>query len=317
MSYNPTSNGDVQASPKKDYRGIIYAVFTVALLATWGYMIFDKSKTTETVQQLQAHIVNTDSSKTVLQQAFEETSAKLDSLTGSDYKLKGNLEQKNKEVYRLKSNIASILKKKNASDRELADAKKMIDELNSKVEELYAEIDKLKGENQQLAEANQKLTASQTELQSNLVKTVAERDHVTDVASTLHASNINIEALKLRHGKEKETTTAKRADLLRISFDLDQNRITPSGEKDLYVCVVGPDGTPISKGETIATREEGDKKVTSKVSVNYEQGKTQPVSVDWKNAGKYQPGEYKVSIYQNGFKIGESTINLKKGGLFS
>ena len=53
------------------------------------------------------------------------------------------------------------------------------------------------------------------------------------------------------------------------------------------------------------------------MDVNYEQGKRLPVSFDWKpEAGKYQTGNYKVEIYQNGYKIGEGTKTLKKGGLF-
>ena len=56
----------------------------------------------------------------------------------------------------------------------------------------------------------------------------------------------------------------------------------------------------------------------TKVNVQYEQGKRMPVSFDWKpESGKYQTGSYKIEIYQNGYKIGEGTKELKKGGLFS
>ena len=49
----------------------------------------------------------------------------------------------------------------------------------------------------------------------------------------------------------------------------------------------------------------------------YEQGKRVPVSFDWKpEAGKYQVGNYKIEVYQNGYKIGEGVKSLKKGGLF-
>ena len=34
-------------------------------------------------------------------------------------------------------------------------------------------------------------------------------------------------------------------------------------------------------------------------------------------ADKFQLGTYTIQIYQNGFKIGEGTRELKKGGLFS
>jgi len=316
MSYNPAT---APQEPKKDYRKLIYGLFIVALAGTWGYIIYDKSKSTETTQQLQAQVTTVDSSNGQLQEEFNETLARLDSLTGSHIKLQGALEQKNKEIQKLKSNISGILRKKNATAAELADAKKMIDELNGKVQYLYAEIEKLKGEKLQLTASNQQLTTEKSQLQDTLVKAVVLKENITDIASTLHASDINIEAIKLRsNGREKETTTAKRADLMRITFDLDANRITPSGTKDLFVCVTGPDGNAISNGGIISTREEGDKKYTSKVTVNYKQGKLQPVNIDWKNPnGKYQPGDYRVQIYENGFKIGESTIALRKGGLFS
>ncbi|MCE2825412.1 MAG: hypothetical protein LW718_08440 [Sediminibacterium sp.] len=114
----------------------------------------------------------------------------------------------------------------------------------------------------------------------------------------------------------KATTSAKRADLIRISFTLDPNRIAASGNKDIYVCVTGPDGKAISEGASFNTREEGNKPYTSKVSVNYEQGKASQVSFDWKQTAAFQMGNYKIEIYNNGFKIGEGVTSLKKGGLF-
>ncbi len=141
------------------------------------------------------------------------------------------------------------------------------------------------------------------------------------MASTLHASNINIAAINVRgNGKEKETSKAKKADMFRVSFDLDENRIAPSGQKELYVVVIGPDGKPITipsngSGE-FQTRDEGSKVYTSKVDINYEQGKRTPVSFDWKQENHYQTGDYKIEIYHNGYKIGEGTKSLRKGGLF-
>ncbi len=52
------------------------------------------------------------------------------------------------------------------------------------------------------------------------------------------------------------------------------------------------------------------------MSVNYEQGKASQVSFDWKQTAAFQMGNYKIEIYNNGFKIGEGVTSLKKGGLF-
>ncbi len=327
MSY-PAATNSGQTPPQKDNRKLIYGILIAALIGTWGYIIYDKSQTKETVMQLQGRIGNVDSARNAIQQDFLIVSAKADSLTQNNIQLQGDLADKNSAIQKLKSNIGNILKKKNASEAELAQAKQMIGELNGKVDGLFAQIDQLKGENQQLTSTNQQLNTDKTQLtaekqglEENLNTTKTEKKQLeekVDVASTLHASAIGIAAIKVTGGgKEKETTTAKRANLIRIAFNLDENRVAPSGTKDIYVVVTGPDGKPITEGSTFDTREEGNKPFTSKVSVNYEQGKSALVSFDWKQNDRYKEGDYKIEIYNNGFKIGEGVKTLKKGGLFS
>lgn len=329
MSYPETAGSSqrYQQQPK-DNRKLIYGILIVALLGTWGYIIYDKSKNKETVTQLETRITNVDSARNAIQQEFLVVSAKADSLTQNNIQLHGDLADKSASIQKLKSNITSILKKKNASESELAQAKQMIGELNGKVDGLLAEVEKLKGENQVLTTTNQQLntektqlTADKQNLEENLNTTKTEKKQLedkVDVASTLHASNIGITAVNVKsNGKEKETTTAKRADLMRLSFYIDENRITPSGTKDIYVIVTAPDGKVISEGSTFNSRDEGSKPYTSKVAVNYEQGKTIPVSFDLKQSDKYLQGDYKIEIYNNGFKIGQGVKTLKKGGIFS
>lgn len=315
-------------TPQKDNRKLIYGILIVALLATWGYIFYDKSQHKETVTLLETKISNIDSARIALQAEFTTVTAKADSLTKDNLQLQGELAEKNAGIQKMRSDISSLLKKKNATAAELAQAKQMIGELNGKIDGLIAEVEKLKAENQQLTTANTQLNTEKTQLtaekqglEENLNTTKNEKRQLedkVDVASTLHASNIGIVAIKLRNGgKEKETTTAKRADFIRIGFVIDENRVTPSGTKDFYVVVTGPDGNIISEGGNFNTREEGSKAYTSKVSVNYEQNKIIPVSFDWKQTERFKEGDYKIEIYNNGFKIGQGTKTLKKGGLFS
>jgi hypothetical protein len=65
------------------------------------------------------------------------------------------------------------------------------------------------------------------------------------------------------------------------------------------------------------TREEGEKMFTQKSNVNFTSGQVVPVTVEWKPGTRFVEGNYKIAIYNNGFKIGESSKSLKKGGLFS
>jgi len=330
MSYSnyPSASPENQPpqQPPKDNRKLVYGILIAALVGTWGYIIYDKNKSGEQIKTLTTQYTAADSSRSAVESEYNDALARMDSLTGTNTKLKGDLAERQASIDSLKDRIKVELSKKNG---DLKKAHNMIAELNGKITDLLTQIDQLKQENQTLTTANtdlttqrDTLTAQKTRVEQNLAVTDSERAHIQDVGSTLHASNINITALNIKgSGKEKVTSTAKRADVFRISFDLDENRIAASGTKELYVCVTGPDGHPITipanGSGTFTTREEGDKVFTNKVDVQYGQGKRTPVSFDWKpENGKYQTGDYKIQIYQNGYKIGEGTKSLKKGGLF-
>jgi myosin heavy subunit len=330
MAYTPeTSTTTTEQTPRKnnDNRKIIYGVLIAALLGTWGYLIWDKSKSTESYTQLQTQYTNKDSSLNAVQAEYNEALARLDTATGNNTQLQGALSERQTEIDRLKKEITGITRNKNASAAELSRARTLINELNMRIDDMYAEVARLKGENEHLATSNQKLTTEKqqlstekTQLEENLSTTEAERRKVEDVASTLHASNLAITPINVKNnGKEKNTATAKRVDLLRVSFDLDENRVAASGTKELFVSVTAPDGravTMASGSGTFDTRDDGTKTFTNKVTVPYEQGKRSNVSFDWKQEGNYQLGEYKIEVYHNGFKIGEARKALKKGGLF-
>ena len=298
MSYTNYPSAGNAPQPPQDNRKLIYGVLIAALLGTWGYIVYDKSKSNESIAQLQTQYTSVDSSRNAVQQEYNEALARMDSLTGSNADLSGALSERQKEIEKMKADIRAELGKKNA---DLAKTKVMIGQLNGKINDLLTQIEQLKAENQQLTVSNQQLTTEKDTITSQkkvveqtLATTQQEKAHVEDVGSTLHASNINITGIDVKNsGKEKSTSTAKHVDVFRISFDLDENRIAPSGNKELYVCVYGPDGTPITipgnGSGTFTTRDEGDKVFTSKVSLNYEQGKRTPVSFDWKpEGGKYQ-----------------------------
>jgi hypothetical protein len=151
---------------------------------------------------------------------------------------------------------------------------------------------------------------------------IKQKEDLLNVGSTLHASNFNIVGVnEKKNGKEKITDVSKRVDKFRISFDLDENMISESGTKEIYVCITGPDGNPIAVqalgSGTFSTRTGQEIPYTQKLDVNYTQNKRQNVSFEWKQHSDFQKGNYKIEVYNNGFKVGEGYKGLKKGGLFS
>ena len=309
--------------PKRnDYRTILTGGLLVALLGTWGYIIWDKNKTNQKTQTLTTQITTSDSAKNELQSELNDATMRLDMLKTTNARADSLIKTKDKDIEDLKARIQSILNNKNATAAQLADARTMITQLKSNIDMYTAEIEKLQGEKVVLTEQKRVVTEERDVATRNFdsAKTViTEKESVIDVGSTLHAFNFKIVGLHERGTKERETTTARRVDKLRITFDL-ENRIAPTGAKEVFVAITAPDGTPVAvealgSGKFV-TRDGVEKLFTKKVQINYNQGEKQTVTIEWKQNSDFQTGNYRIEVYHNGFKIGEGVRNFKKGGLF-
>ncbi len=218
-----------------------------------------------------------------------------------------------------------MLSKVDATQEELAQAKGLITSLNADINGYKNRVEKLEAEKVALTKEKNIVIQERNKVLKDLDSAnnvIAQKENVIDVASTLSASNFSIQGINEKsNGKEKETNVAKRVDKLRISFDLDENRVAQSGIKDIYVCITAPDGKELTEEKLgsgqFNTRDGEIKNYTQKIDVNYIQGKRQTLSIDWKQNTNFSIGDYKIEVYNNGFKIGEGVRSLKKGGLFS
>jgi hypothetical protein len=302
-------------------KNVVIGVLAAGLLGTWAYFLYDKNDSTKQIQEKTVAVNTAMSARDSVQALYNESLTRLDSLTGSNNNLNGQLSDRQSEITKLKNEINKIVSNRNATAADLKRARTLIAELNGKINNLEAEVARLTGENQQLAATNTSLNQEKQVLQSNLQTTTAEKEELAqtvDVASTFSASNIQITPInEKRNGKEKVTTNAKKVDKLVVSFDV-ENRVARSGPADLYVIVTGPDGKVIADstgGSTLTTRNDGDRPYTNKTSIEYEQGTRKSVQIPLRES-HFQTGDYKIEIYQNGFKIAEGVRTLKKGGLF-
>ena len=303
-------------------RNVLIGLLAAGLLGTWGYVLYDKNKSSEQMEVKSAEVTEATSARDSVQSIYNEALSRLDSLTGNNNNLNGQLTDRQTEIVKLKNEINSIIRNKNASSSDLKKARNLIGSLNDKIANLEAEVARLMGENQQLATSNTVLTQEKQTLQTDLQSTTTQKEELAkkvDVASTFSASNITIKAYNDKgNGKEKETDKAKKVNKLVVSFDV-ENRIAQSGPADIYVIVTAPDGQVVSNPSigsgTLTTRTEGDRPFTYKASIEYEQGTRKNVSVPLRQE-KFQIGDYKIEVYQNGFKIAEGVRPLKKGGLF-
>ena len=299
-------------------------VLAIAFVGSLGYAIISNNNGTQTIEQNHTQIAKVSDEKSDIQKNFDESLVRLDSMTSVSHAMTGQLTGLNKQIAKKKAEIRRILNDKNASAADLAKAKQIIADLNDKISAEEQDVANLTQTKTQLTQDKMGLVQDTTTLDSNLLVTNTAKQGLekqVDIASTLNATNIAIVPVDVKsNGKEKITTTAKRVNKLLIKFDVN-NRIAQSGSTDVYVVVTGPDGksviAPANGSGTFTTRDEGDKSFTAKVPVDIETAKTKNVQFAFTPGSAFQQGNYTIQIYQNGFKIGEGTRELKKGGLFS
>lgn len=317
----PTASTTPQNPPPPKARGnknLVIGLLAAGLLGTWGYLLYDKNQSAKRIDDQQTQITKVTDEKSELQENFNASLARLDSITGANNGLQGEKTALQKEIDSKKAEIRKILNDKNATAAQLQKARALIADLNGQISSLEAEVTRLTGENQELNVANTTLRQEKTDLETNFTTMSAEKEELAktvDVASTFSASNIQVRPMnEKKSGKEKETTTAKKVDKLVVSFDV-ENRIAQSGPADMYLIVTAPDGKVVATNGTLTTRMDGDKPFTAKVPIDYTQGQRKNIQFPI-TSQDFATGDYRIEIYHNGFKIGEGVRSLKKGGLF-
>lgn len=296
------------------YLGII-AVLTAALI----YLFVSKQKSDDTIenQTEQLEIAQTDF--TDLETDYNAVLARLDEMRTQSVQMDSLLGTKTEEVNALKEKIAAILKDKNASASKLKEANGLIAELNKKLSSFEEQLVALKRENIELTEDNKQLSEEKSALETeraNLNNEKQALEKKVEEGSVLSATNIRMETLK--QGKnlvgkavEKETSKAAKVDMIRITFDLNDNRISESGDKMIYIVITGPNGTVYGRS-TFRTHEGKEKVYTATKVVPYHRGeKAYGVTHDWTPSSTFQKGSYHVDLYHMGYKIGSQQVALR------
>lgn len=310
--YNQTNSSQNDSGKKNNT--IIYWVVIVVLLAGCIYLFMSKNKLAddkkvmETQKQQTIDSVSADYSE--LESDFNAASAKIDQLVSQNSRLDSALQSDKAAMEKLRSQIRTVLSNKNASQAELKKAKTMIDQLTDKTRQYEARIAELERENAVLTGENKVLTK---ERDSTVEKNIA----LKKAGSVLSAANIRMDPIdKRRNGKEKETKKAKKVDVLRITFDIVENRIAESGTKQLYLRIVGPDRNVLytpSNASGVMNTAIGTQ-IQYSVMKNIVLTQNMPVKdvvVDWQQNGSYGKGTYTIEIYNEGYKVGSGNVELR------
>lgn len=311
----------------KDSKSILLLVVSVllilvscALLWTWGFNIgnFAKENKQATVLIVKDSTTSTNAARDSLKKVYEATISNLSTLDSTWTKadsLKSDLDIKLSEFYKLRNEIAVILK--NPVKKEDLDlARQKINELQKRINQLRDTNTDIETENKRLYDVIQQLTNVPKEQIQQSVKLVSmvnkdQNDQPAMPVSTFTASDLKLTALMVDGDREQETNLALQTDKFVGTFTV-KNNLSVFNHTEIVVVVLQPDNKVLqaSSWETgrFDTRE-GKKIYSCKVKFEYAKGENKKLSFSL--AGdKFQKGTYTMQLYFNGNLIGKTTRTL-------
>jgi hypothetical protein len=293
---------------------LLSVVFGGFLLVSLGYIVFFTNKSNTIIKEKEIQYVEVSTSKSELEKEHQTTLSKLSEAESKIDNLSNLNVTTNKEMSSLKKRIKSILYKSKVTRQELAKAEGLIVQLNTKIEEHLKENVVLKENNAKLTNDNSVLQTEKIELTTALATTKSEKEAAEEkvnIGSTLSISNFSVLGL---NEKGKKTEVAENVDKFKLSFQINENRISNSGIKTVYFVVLNPSGKVIEiPGQSgLILTKDGDKVYSTKSNLDYATGAVKSVSFDVDVDKISSDGLYQILVYENGLKIGDKKVVLKK-----
>ncbi len=308
---------DLQDANKNDYqeqgpkKGIVIIVITI-LLGTNGLLLwqfFDKKNRLDIANQ---QVMTTTAEKDALQMQLNQFKNDYEKLKTENSGLQNQLSEKDEQIKAKVNEIQKLILL--GGPAQIARAKAELAKLKEMNEVFVVQIDSLNRVTAELKQQNETLSTTLNQEKSKNENLSAENNRLYSkikAGSILKAINIVTEGIRLKGQKESVTNKSKQVQSMRTKFVLSENRVIDGGQVDIYLRVLGPDGTVETSGQNY-TFEAGGKilQYTAKQSVDYNNSDTN-VEVNWARGTGFQKGKYNVEIYQSGILIGNSTIDLR------
>ncbi|MFN5347841.1 MAG: hypothetical protein ACK44N_09275 [Bacteroidota bacterium] len=290
----------------------IVIVIISLLLGVNGLLLWQFFNKKTDLQQTTVALKNTTAEKETLNAELQKVKFEFDKLNQENAGLQNLLTSKDEEI---RSKIAEIQRLINSGDAaQLRKAKDEIANLKQLSQNYIAQIDSLKIANKDLTDQNSSLSQDLSSANSKVGSLTQENSSLSNkvaIASVLKTVNAIASGVKYKgSGKETETTKAKQTDRIKTCFTIIENQVVDKGAKDIYLRIIGPDGTILStSNETFMLRGQASI-YTIRQTIFYE-NKNTDLCIYWEKGNAYSTGKYAIEIYCEGNQIGSAAVTLK------
>jgi len=306
------------------------------LLALSGYLLYQKSQSSNIIATQDATILEMEKNKADVEKTYYEALADLEQMKGDNEELNSRIDSQKVELKKQRDQIVGLLatsKDYKAIKSRIATMKAESEDFRKQIEALRSENDVLSQNNQQLntekelltnqinqeRTTNDELAARNQSLEATKSAMETERTKLTkkvDKASVIKISDILVEGYKLSSkGKEVSKRFAKNIDGLKICFKTNQNELVEAGREKFFIRIINPTGETINipaAGSGIIAASEDGAEIPYSLTKEFTYENTEAVScTNWQPTYEFAKGSYEIHVYNKGYLAGKSTFTLK------
>ncbi|MBS1651240.1 MAG: hypothetical protein JSU07_04440 [Bacteroidetes bacterium] len=302
-----------EESENKKKKGFVLWVLILLLIATNGitaWLLFqEKNRIIEQKIVTETVIVERDNVKKDL----EILKTDFDGLKTNNSALQKEIDDKKMRIEEL---IAEAEKHKGDAYI-IAKLRKETNTLREIMKNYVHTIDSLNTLNQTLIAEKKdvlKQLSTEKEKQNTLTKEKEELQNTITKGSILTCFNVTAKAVLFKRGgkKEVETSRSRKAQKIKVSFSLGENKIAKPGEKTVYVRIITPDGKEMAKSYDDTYKFSFNKSsgyYAGKETLNYANAEISGVTY-CEGQNEMVPGNYIIEITCDGVVIGGANLKL-------
>ena len=283
---------------------VIVAILAILLVGSLVYIF----KITSDAKAVQTELTTTVSEKESVMKDLQALKTTYDAAIAENTSMSQELIKERDKV----ESLIADLKKSKGDVASLAKFKTQFVKLQGDMKILLAENEGLKKQNTTLTtqrDSTVVVLGESKKYNEVLVGQNEDLSKTVELGSKLSVLNMKTAAFKVRSsGKQIETERAGRADILKISFTIAENKIAKSGDKNYYVQVIDSKSNVLGDKQIASF---GDKSLTYSfiANVKYE-NKTVQVSEDL--PGKdFAKGTYFVNVFDKNELVSKTSFTLK------
>ncbi len=307
MNENTGKSQTAPKEPKKSSKVLIFVVVTLAALLVAALVVhfIRENKLKDQNAELMVTYSRLDSIGNELQSKMIEIE-----------QLGGNIEDLTLVRDSLEREKESLLETRERSYKQINQLKARVEGYRELLVMKDTEIAELKKVNEELVVENTELKVERNVLNQNLREAQETQEELTQkvqIASRLEAENIIVAALN-RKGKTREDEfRARQIEKLQVDFNIAKNDVAPISGKEILMRIIDDNENvlfDVARGSGTFVLDGKETFYTSKQEILFDNTQ-QAVSFLYDKGSEYLPGRYVMELYTDGYLMGSKSFRVK------